>query len=206
MPLGSTRRRFLVNENVFESLTQDSYYWLGFLMADGSVSDAGVISLVLARKDRSHLERFREFLGSNLPIRDFLIAKKYETSAIVVISKIMSSSLSAYGIVPRKSHTAIASSSVSSNKDFWRGVFDGDGYIGIDTKNRLRLELTCNEALGQQFLDFLRANNIPTKATVRPHKGHFRVVLLSGPAEQAAALLYQNASVSLLRKSRYANG
>lgn len=53
--------------NIFtESL--NSYYWLGFLLADGHFSKNKVIEVNLALADLEHLEKFKKFTKSNNPI------------------------------------------------------------------------------------------------------------------------------------------
>lgn len=60
---------FLVNndlEKLFTNTTE-SYYWIGFLLADGSFSKTG---LRFEIKEREQLERFKNFLGINNEIKE----------------------------------------------------------------------------------------------------------------------------------------
>ena len=65
------RRVYTLNEAVFDSITADSAYWIGFLMADGCVyvhqQHFPAIQLELARRDHAHVEKFRDFLGASNP-------------------------------------------------------------------------------------------------------------------------------------------
>jgi DNA-binding transcriptional regulator WhiA len=58
---------YTVNEAVFDTITEESAYWLGFLMADGSINTGKTgnprIALTLAERDREHLVKFRKFLN-----------------------------------------------------------------------------------------------------------------------------------------------
>lgn len=199
-------RLYSLDEASFDTLTPEALYWIGFLLADGCVSDAGYLTLALAKKDEGHVALFRAFLKAEIPVKHVLASKKYPTAHFRVGSKLLVNSLRKVGITPRKSKTAYAVPSVAASRDFWRGVFDGDGYVGTDTCKRLRLELTCNSQLGEQFLEFLRVEGVQTKATVRPHKGHFRVVLLSTPAKATHAVLYAGSTLHLDRKAQYGLG
>ena len=51
--------------NTFEKIdTEEKAYWLGFLYADGNVSNhENKIELILAEKDVGHLEKFKRFLN-----------------------------------------------------------------------------------------------------------------------------------------------
>ena len=66
-------RYYELNEEAFDAITEESAYWVGFLMADGCVSDPAngrcpTLALALAQRDMHHVVRFREFLGSTHPV------------------------------------------------------------------------------------------------------------------------------------------
>lgn len=65
-------RRHTIDETVFDCVTEQSAYWIGFLMADGCVHwnspRSASIILSLTASDRSHVEKFRTFLKSDHPI------------------------------------------------------------------------------------------------------------------------------------------
>lgn len=56
-------RRWPLDETVFDTLNENSRYWVGFLMADGSVT-RNRLSLHLAARDVAHLRKLRRFLHS----------------------------------------------------------------------------------------------------------------------------------------------
>jgi DNA-binding transcriptional regulator WhiA len=62
------RKIHTVNETIFDSITEASAYWIGFLMADGNVHNAKhgspIIRLALGAKDRDHILKFAQFTGS----------------------------------------------------------------------------------------------------------------------------------------------
>lgn len=59
-------RTYSLDENVFEVVdTEEKAYWLGFLYADGYVSDAkNDIEIGLAEKDAAHLEKAKLFFNT----------------------------------------------------------------------------------------------------------------------------------------------
>lgn len=45
--------------------TPETYYWIGFLLADGHFSDTTGVCLSLAEKDLEHLQKFKEYIGAS---------------------------------------------------------------------------------------------------------------------------------------------
>ena len=66
------RRKYSLLESFFDTLTEESIYWLGMLMADGWISKEKTgnpcIEITLAEKDYTHLVEFNRFLRSTYPI------------------------------------------------------------------------------------------------------------------------------------------
>ena len=69
-----TIRRYTLNEAAFDVMdTSAHWYWMGFLLGDGSVlvrRDATEhrLSVTLWQRDRSHLERLSTFLSYDGPL------------------------------------------------------------------------------------------------------------------------------------------
>jgi len=61
------RKRHALREDAFDVITEESAYWVGFLMADGCISDqpnrTTALRLSLQRSDENHVKKFSEFLG-----------------------------------------------------------------------------------------------------------------------------------------------
>jgi len=200
------QKKCLLNDNAFDELTKESAYWIGFLMADGNISirkhGAPELSVVLANKDRQHVEKFRRFLGSTHALIDISSTKATRFS---VRSEKLVSALAKYGVVPNKSFITDAPVILEMNSDFWRGIIDGDGWIAIDNRNRPRLELVGSEKMLHQFIAFVQACHPQCGASVRPHKGIFKVGLLCTAATEVIRSLYDNESVALDRKQAVAS-
>src|SRR5699024_3897298 len=66
------RQKYKISHNFFDEIdTEEKAYWLGFLYADGCVrEDRGCFRLGLQARDVRHLEKFRESLDSNHPIKE----------------------------------------------------------------------------------------------------------------------------------------
>jgi intein-encoded DNA endonuclease-like protein len=152
-------RKCTLNELAFDCITEESAYWIGFLMADGSIiertANSTQVALVLHDKDRSHIEKFKQFLGSSHAI---IPIEKPPTNRFAVRSKYLADALSRYGVLPKKTHTTKVIG-LENNRDFWRGVVDGDGYIGFH-KGKARIDLVGSETLLSQFMVQLVGMNI----------------------------------------------
>jgi hypothetical protein len=130
------KRKYSLDEYFFDVIDSESKaYWLGFLAADGSVCDRNhSIKVGLSSKDRGHLCKFKEALGSARPIYDGYTTlsngKTYGHCEFSVGSIHVYYSLSRLGIKSNKSFTCQPwLCSVDLVRHYWRGVVDGDGCI-----------------------------------------------------------------------------
>jgi len=203
-------RHHKVDEEAFDNPGREGKYWLGFLMADGSINTDRVFTLTLKSADQAHLEKFRSFLRSEHPL--FSVVRRYSSdssgdlrhhSGLAIGSRRLVTALAKFGVTTTRTHTAMASPELCQDRDFWRGVVDGDGYIlrrktGLD-KGRPILGICGSHALMSQFLVFVRTI-ASTRAEVRPH-GKISAVNISGPvAVKVAEVLYKDAPIYLDRK------
>lgn len=190
-----------LNEDVFDELTEEACYWIGFLFADGSVnSRPGAtlkISVGLAIVDRAHLEKFREFLGSSNTVG---VNRDGEACQFSITSNKLAGRLLELG-----RYEGVIDAGLTSSRHFWRGVVDGDGSIGAypyGRSNRLRpqLRVVGRMALLKEFVTFLSRNRMP-QLYVHPHKTIYSVGTTGGSAAEIACLLYADAKVALDRKA-----
>ena len=151
-----------VNEAVFDTITEESAYWLGFLMADGSISTGKTgnprIALTLAERDREHLVKFRKFLNCSNQILSKIAKvneKVWNQYTLRFSSKKIADRLKEFGITERKSLTA-KSIGLEDNKHFWRGVLDGDGHIkNSDGNDGDSVVVVGSQDLMRQFITFI---------------------------------------------------
>ena len=110
---GATRRNTL-DETAFDVVTPESAYWVGFLMAAGSITRAGTrspaIAVTTADEDRAHLERFRGFVRAMEPItvgtRDGFRDASRAYLSVQVRSARLARTLARFGVVPYKTLVA----------------------------------------------------------------------------------------------------
>lgn len=187
-------RGFTLDETKFETITDESAYWLGFLLADGNVS-GNAVTINLKTSDTPHLEKFRAFMCGNQTIH---VMKDVRMSGYTFGSIKVAKDLAKWGIVPNKSLIAYAHDDLKMNPHFWRGVVDGDGTI-----YKTGIGLCGTEAVCQAFLDFAKTL-IPTGVGVVKCKDknlwHVRIATGSPDRVKLAKDMYDNGVVHLDRK------
>ena len=155
------------NKNYFDII--DNYnkaYWLGFIAADGNVrKDLLKIRIELNIKDKAHLEKFRQDIEGDMPIREWIRSNNH-SCYIEVNCKKWGIELSKYGIVPNKSLILNINWELipqDLQKYFIRGYFDGDGSLNLyDARGYDEWELSfiSTEKVLKDFQSFF---NIPKK-------------------------------------------
>ena len=196
-------RIYKVDEHAFDALTPESCYWLGMMITDGSVySDGGTprIEMQLALIDKDHVEKFRDFVKSDAPIRKKFNKKTKTWSAIYSVrSQWMADTLKRWGVTQRKTFTATAHPLLRDSSAFWRGVTDGDGGIK-DDGNFPGVRVLGTEALCRQLKVFWSAYVDPARIHVAPIRSVFYVEVGGNDALRVLTMMYAAEKPSLQRK------
>jgi intein-encoded DNA endonuclease-like protein len=128
----ASRKKYFYNESVFEKIdTEEKAYWLGFIYADGMITDSkGYLSrLSFGIKDEEHLIKFVEFINGS----EEMVRSRDSYYILDVNSKKICTDLYRLGVVPRKSLVIEFPKEDIVPKHllrhFLRGYFDGDGSI-----------------------------------------------------------------------------
>lgn len=120
---------------VFDSIdTEEKAYWLGFLYADGCVSDGtrtNNIELSLKLSDKDHLEKFKRFLKTPKEVQTDSFRCRLTVTSVYLRKRLIE-----IGCTPRKSLTLKFPSmeifkDESLIKHFVRGYVDGDGCLSL---------------------------------------------------------------------------
>lgn len=201
-----------LNENVFDSIdTEEKAYWLGFLFADGNISNKNnYIRINLSKKDKKHLEKLKMFLNYERDVLDYETKQGYNISRMSVSNKHLWNKLNELGCTPNKSLTLKFPKCVFNEKQelirhFLRGYFDGDGCLSFRDKEHKRPKIYL---LGT--VDFLREMETlipfkPLKNIYLKHKNrnNFITGVWSKEGKTAyefAKYLYENSTIFLDRK------
>jgi hypothetical protein len=159
------------NYEIFDNIdSEEKAYWLGFIFADGYVSEKGYhFEISLKLEDKEHLEKFNKFIGCSIEgkvkIGDSICnGKSFKRCRWSCVNKHLHSSLVELGCIPKKSLILkFPDISLFKSKDlirhFIRGYFDGDGCISYRTKQHdhmMAVVLGTSEFLNemQKYLPF----------------------------------------------------
>jgi hypothetical protein len=138
-------RKFFLNDDFFNVInTEEKAYWLGFLYADGYITQHGSqkdIGVSLHIKDKSHLEKLKCSLGATYDVKEYIqktgYARGKKYCRLLMSSDNMYDTLITKGVVPRKSliltFPDVNILTIELIPHFIRGYFDGDGSIGVGT-------------------------------------------------------------------------
>jgi hypothetical protein len=214
----------------FSRDTEESFYIAGFIAADGCVKDRKgkygnprpEVYIGLSKTDKDHLEKIRNTLKAETPIRDFLVKNSKRNpkwndtwkSELTINSKQMCDDLKRFNIVPRKSLIYTFPEWMVTHPlkhHFIRGYNDGDGsfYIPKLQNGRTVEQLYFSMRGTPQFLQVIReiveqeCNLEHRKNPIRISSGH-GVLEYGGNhiIEKLAKYIYQNATIYLPRKHK----
>ncbi len=144
-------------EEFFKELNYEAQsYWLGFIFADGCISDTECLALDICLKsaDTHHLLQFRRDINSNAPIYSY--PSQPNQASIRIFNQRFVTNLLKWGLTPRKSHTIKwPPIPPSMTRHFIRGVMDGDGCMSWSPRYG-RIYPIC-EVAASSSISFLRS-------------------------------------------------
>src|SRR5574343_760409 len=117
-------RVYTVNESYFDSMTDNSAYLIGLIMADGTIQHDR-FSISAKHEDASFLSCIAKELGSNRPLQHVVHPAGRVVRMCINSSKI-ANRLYSFGIHSPRTLTAKTHISLIGNRDYWRGIIDGD--------------------------------------------------------------------------------
>lgn len=199
-------RTHSLNEGYFDTLTPRSAYFLGLVQADGGVNRrTNNLRVSLKGSDADLLRIFARELEYDGPLPEYLNFDRYPAVLLSVYSLHMTNTLvNQWGIVSPKVYTASTHPDLLYDRDYWRGVIDGDGSLSEDG-NRRSLSLVGSRMMCDQFLSLLQTHGLGARISVKQHKNIYRVRLGSyGESCMAAKILYEDAEIALERKAAIA--
>lgn len=181
-------------------------YWLGFLSADGYVSDE-YVSVTLAVRDAPHLEMLRKDLEYSGEVK-YYVSRGHKTARLALGCRRMCRDLQDLGLYRDKSYSLVPWQGMPSlMSHYWRGVVDGDGSISQSNKTGQWTVYLCGtKAICEGFKSHV-ASLVQTKVSVRRGKGNgFEVKFCGVTAPRAiAGDLYEDANRALERKKARAS-
>lgn len=196
-------RKHFFNENIFDVIdTAEKAYWLGFITADGYIQynnpkQGKFLRIKLQECDKDHLYKFVKFINGD----DDMISYEFHNTTgnkqyyIHVSSAHMIGTLKKMGLEQGKSsHEKVVSIPAELQKDYIRGLFDGDGCI-----RKINISL-CNSMAVLTFVqNYLIEKCYIGKTKILDHCNTYRLYICKN-REIAIDHLYYDGCVCLKRK------
>jgi len=189
--------------------TPEQKYWAGMLLADGCIRKTGtsaVLQMNLQQRDKGHILKLQEFLQSNHK----LCYLKPTTNpsggigqpqwGVVISGKYWIEDLAPLGVCPNKTRVAKIPDEFLFDKDYWRGVIDGDGWLNLYKRSTQPAALVgvCGTVdVCQAFGDFARTQYPSSKPRFRNSR--------PGSADFYSELTVQHRQAFLVIKKMYEN-
>lgn len=204
-----TNRRYEVNHNYFDEIdTEEKAYWLGFLFADGYIRErktGNSLEMKLSIKDKHHLEKFRDSIGSNHNIVDGFNKVKYKggissshMSSLAIYSGRLVESIKSQGFHSRKTFT-IETPKINDHliHHFIRGFFDGDGSFSFTENKRNTTGFVC---ASEKFREFIINELYDNGITIKYYGGINLYIQNKMGNNKFYNYIYNNATIYLERK------
>lgn len=189
---------FKINEEAFSDPTEaECAYFYGWLLTDGCLREtkyAHTVTIQLQVRDISILESMQSYLGleGRVKVReryDKRTDKTYSSCNLNFQYAPITERLMGYGLSPRKSTLEVAPPEFSTNRHFWRGVLEGDGYLsklGSCTK----MQICGSEILCNQWFSYCKSVVPDMHMTITPdNKNNGLFHTYSGRFEECKAVL-----------------
>lgn len=190
-----------LNENYFSSNTKASYYWAGFLAADGWIEgERNRVGLALQKQDYSHLEKFKNAVGSSHEICPFMQDSAYRIR--FNSEQMVKDLLHKFNITPSKTHTYTMPYFEDDYLllEFLRGYIEGDGHLEKKSSGRVALSLcSANEQFLIEFkeiCELLVGKTITQQVTlnVNPKGQVYNIVFNLDDSDSLINLIYKNST------------
>ena len=219
--------RYTCDHTFFSRDTEESFYWAGFLAADGTISERGknrvptTVRLCLSVKDAGHIENFAKSVNFNGVIEyDDLSCGELRYYGLGITSRQMCIDLGErFNVVPRKTKIYTFPQWLMDHPlvhHFMRGYFDGDGsfYWGgmwrsdghTRSVKQVKFNLRGNNDFLNDYREILFRN---CEVTMNPPRMNCGTPMIecggNGVLSKICRFLYKDATIYLPRKKEYAD-
>jgi len=186
-------------------------YFLGFVHADGNLYETtrnrGKLSIELRECDSDILEEFAKMFSAASPhisrrTRDTNFANNYSTCTLTIHNLLFRQALRKVGMVAGSKSSTISKPSGAIDIDYFRGLIDGDGSLGLTAQGFPFVSLvTISEPSATEYIEFLYKITGKRKTTSRNKRdGAFNIAVYKEDAQALASTLYYDGCLCLQRK------
>ena len=186
-------------------------YFFGFAQTDGCLSSSsrrrGRLSIEIQAKDSLLLEKCQALFSCNSLItkrtRDTNFKKDYSSVIFNIFDLEFRKEIEQLGLpVGKKSEIVKPPTVPFSEKDYWRGVIDGDGSLGISKGGSCFISLTTkSEELKEAFVNYcFKINGILKNPHRNVRDNIYNITFLDEGARDMVKELYYDGCLCLDRK------
>jgi len=204
--------KFNSTNNIIMDIKQPEYsYMFGLLQTDGhlynNTRDRGKMSIQLSYKDRDILEFLSDIIPYHTNINDKIRSSNfkdnYETSTLSIYNKEFRDKINNWGIPYGVKSYIVKEPEVEYSKvDYYRGIIDGNGSLGMTRNNIPFVSLIImSEVFADQYIKFLHEIIGKVKTTSRNKRdGAYNIAVYKEDAQKLIRTLYYPKCVALERK------
>jgi hypothetical protein len=163
------KRKYSCDHEFFSRDTPESFYWAGFMAADGCIkSRSNTLSIGIAVKDKNHLDKFVAAVKYTGIVENTSWHDANDGVCVRISSHDITRDLARFNIVPKKTFVYRFPDWIIGHalvNHFMRGYFDGDGsvyFIHVPNKTK-----QCNfEILGTEHFVNVYSNILESECNV----------------------------------------
>lgn len=196
---------------LFDLKQPEHSYMIGFMQADGHLhSDTrnrGKMSIEISEKDLYILEKFKELIPTNSTLgtrtRNTNFKTNHTSVSLIIYSKEFRDTINYYGVpYGKKSNIIEPPKQDFSESDYWRGILDADGSLGITANEFPFLSLvTASENLAKEFCKLIyKHTGFENKVKRNKRDGVYNILLTREKCQKLISFLYYDNCLSLPRK------
>lgn len=186
-------------------------YIYGFILSDGHLQEGtrnrGSLTIELQDSDEEILLKIKELLPFNSNIsyrtRDTNFKKDAKSVTLRICALEFRQQLISVGmIVGKKSDKVDIPAIPYSEKDFWRGMIDGDGSVGFDKRGVPIVSLNTNsDGIKEAYIKFIKTITGKEKNINRNKRDKsYNIILMHEDAQLFSDNMYYTDCLSLNRK------
>lgn len=188
-------------------------YALGWIWADGNLTGKKSIEtdlrLRVSRQDMQQLVWFKNQIGTESPVNNTLVAKKYNMAELMIYCQELGKDLRRHGIIANRALNDNPPPRIPKRHQnaFWRGCIDGDGWIQrrsgcVKPLSGWELGLCGNLTTVTRFREFIRRKTgIEMRLNFNGRSKVCFKALVTGPdALDLMRLIYGGGGYALARK------
>jgi len=189
-------------------------YFFGFVQTDGSLSrfghfpNKGKLQIEVGEKDLHVLKSFRKLFSSvyssiSLRVRDTNFKNNYRSYVFGIFNMAFRDEINQLGIpYGKKSKIVAPPSNDFSERDYARGLVDGDGSVGLTNRGIPFISITVtSDKLKNYFFDVITKITKERKKINRNKRdGIYNIMINRGKAQQFIKYLYYPGCLALKRK------